>query len=119
MSLEPSSLDLPWVQQGEPLPQVTLAWGPSSPAPGLLAASGDLSAERLIESYGQGIFPWFSAGQPVLWWSPDPRMVLQTKHFRFHRSLRQRLKRSLMDSRFDLSFDRDFGRVIRHCASAP
>lgn len=119
MSLEPSSLDLPWVQQGEPLPPVTLAWGPSSPAPGLLAASGDLSAERLIESYGQGIFPWFSAGQPVLWWSPDPRMVLQTKHFRFHRSLRQRLKRSLMDSRFDLSFDRDFGRVIRHCASAP
>lgn len=119
MSLEPVSLDLPWVHKGEPLPPVTRAWGPLSAAPGLLAAGGDLSAERLIESYRQGIFPWFSAGQPVLWWSPDPRMVLQTRHFRFHRSLRQRLKRSLMDARFDLSFDRDFSQVIRRCASAP
>lgn len=119
MSLEPSPLDLPWVQQGEPLPPVTQAWGPLSPAPGLLAASGDLSADRLLEAYRQGIFPWFSSGQPVLWWSPDPRMVLQAQQFRFHRSLHQSLKRCLKDARFSLCFDRDFGRVIRHCASAP
>ena len=119
MSLEPPSLDLPWVQHGEPLPPVTQAWGPLSPAPGLLAASSDLSAERLIESYGQGVFPWFSSGQPVLWWSPDPRMVLQTKHFRFHRSLRQRLKRCLMNGGFELRFDSDFSQVIRRCAASP
>lgn len=119
MSFEPSSPGLPWVQHGEPLPPATRAWGPLSPAPGLLAAGSDLSAERLIESYGQGIFPWFSDGQPVLWWSPDPRMVLHARHFRFHRSLRQHFKRCLVDARFDLSFDRDFSHVIRHCASAP
>lgn len=119
MSLEPPPLDLPWVQHGEPLPAASLAWGPLSPAPGLLAASSELSAERLLESYGQGIFPWFSEGQPVLWWSPDPRMVLPPEQFRLHRSLRQRLKRCLTDASFELGFDRDFSQVIRRCASTP
>lgn len=119
MSLEDSSPALPWVQPGEPLPPVSQAWGPSSPAPGLLAASGELCAERLLESYAHGIFPWFSHGQPVLWWSPDPRMVLQTHHFRLHRSLRQQLKRHLLNPQFELCFDRDFSGVIRRCANAP
>lgn len=119
MSLDPPSLDLPWVQQGEPLPPVSQAWGPNSAAPGLLAAGSDLSAERLLASYAQGVFPWFSVGQPVLWWSPDPRMTLQTRDFRFHRSLRQSLKRWQLNPQFELSFDRDFSQVIRHCASAP
>ena len=118
MLIEPSSPTLPWVQPGEPLPCTSLTWGPSSPAPGLLAASSDLNAERLIESYSNGIFPWFSEGQPVLWWSPDPRMVLQTHQFRFHRSLRQRLKQHLKSPRFELCFDRDFAGVIHHCYSA-
>lgn len=119
MSIEPPSLDLPWVQKDEALPPVDQAWGALSPAPGLLAAGSDLSAERLLSSYRQGIFPWFSAGQPVLWWSPDPRMTLQATQFRFHRSLRQSLKRWRRDSRFELSFDRDFQQVIQRCASAP
>jgi len=73
---------------------------------------------RLLESYSHGIFPWFSSGQPVLWWSPDPRMVLQTRHFRFHRSLRQSIKRWRLNPRFSLCFDRDFGQVIQRCACA-
>lgn len=110
---------LPWIQDGEPLPPVTQAWGDSSPAPGLLAAGQDLTVARLLESYSHGIFPWFSPGQPVLWWSPDPRMVLQIRHFRFHRSLRQSLKQRLLNPQFSLCFDRDFSQVIKRCASAP
>lgn len=111
--------ELPWIQDGEPLPQLSHAWGPSSPAPGLLAAGQDLTASRLIEAYGRGIFPWFSPGQPVLWWSPDPRMVLPVRQFRFHRSLRQSLKRHLRHPTFELCFDRDFAQVMKRCAQAP
>ena len=109
---------LPWIQDGEALPPVTQAWGPNSPAPGLLAAGHDLTVTRLLESYSQGVFPWFSPGQPVLWWSPDPRMVLQTRHFRLHRSLRQSLKRWQLNPQFSLCFDRDFAQVIQRCANA-
>ena len=114
-----SEPELPWIQDGEPLPQLSQAWGPSSPAPGLLAAGQDLTASRLIEAYGRGIFPWFSPGQPVLWWSPDPRMVLPVRQFRFHRSLRQSLKRHLRHPTFELCFDRDFAQVMKRCAQAP
>jgi len=113
------SPELPWVKDSEPLPPVHLAWGANSPAPGLLAAGQDLTAARLLEAYGHGIFPWFSPGQPVLWWSPDPRMVLPAHRFRFHRSLRQSLKRSLLNPAFELCFDRDFAQVIERCAKAP
>jgi leucyl/phenylalanyl-tRNA--protein transferase len=85
----------------------------------LLAAGQDLSAERLLQAYSQGIFPWFSPGQPVLWWSPDPRMVLQTRDFRFHRSLRKSLQRWLAKPGFSLRFDHDFAQVIHRCAHAP
>lgn len=111
--------ELPWIQDGEPLPPASQAWGPSSSAPGLLAAGHDLTASRLIEAYGHGIFPWFSPGQPVLWWSPDPRMVLPVRQFRFHRSLRQSLKRHLRNPSFELCFDRDFAQVMKRCAQAP
>lgn len=114
-----ASTDLPWIQDGEPLPPVMQAWGQDSPAPGLLAAGQDLTTSRLIEAYGSGIFPWFSAGQPVLWWSPDPRMVLPVRQFRFHRSLRKNLKRHLSHPHFELCFDRDFGQVMERCAQAP
>ena len=110
---------LPWILDGEALPPVTQAWGPGTPAPGLLAAGQDLTVTRLLESYSQGIFPWFSPGQPVLWWSPDPRMVLHTRDFRLHRSLRQSLKRWQLNPAFSLCFDRDFGQVIQRCANAP
>ena len=109
--------ELSWIEADQALPPVHQAWGPQSPAPGLLAAGQDLSAARLLESYSQGVFPWFSDGQPVLWWSPDPRMVLRPVDFRFHRSLRQSLKRWLRQPGFMLTFDRDFGQVIRRCSA--
>ena len=111
--------ELSWIEVDEALPQPHLAWGAESPAPGLLAASRDLSAARLMASYSQGVFPWFSAGQPVLWWSPDPRMVLRVGNFRFSRSLRKTLKHWLLHPGFELTFDRDFSQVIQRCSSAP
>ncbi len=79
---------------------------------GLLAAGGDLSAERLLAAYSRGIFPWYSTGQPILWWSPDPRMVLFTAEFRAPRSLRK----LVAQQRFDIRVDSAFRRVIESCA---
>lgn len=79
---------------------------------GLLAVGGDLSPERLLEAYSLGIFPWFNPGQPILWWSPDPRAVLYPEEFRISRSLRKTLR----NRGFDFSMDRAFGEVIRACA---
>ena len=72
-----------------------------------------------MAAYSRGIFPWYSAGQPILWWSTDPRMVLQAAEFRFHRSLRKTLQKLLADSRLDIRVDHDFERVIRACAHTP
>jgi leucyl/phenylalanyl-tRNA--protein transferase len=80
---------------------------------GLLAVGGDLSPQRLRNAYRLGIFPWYSAGQPILWWSPDPRLVLFPDGLRISRSLRRTLRRDT----FSISLDRDFGAVIRACAA--
>ncbi len=119
MDSDQHASELPWIEHGQALPPASSAWGALSSAPGLLAASKDLTGTRLHEAYSQGIFPWFSKGQPVLWWSPDPRMVLHARRFRFHRSLRQTLQHWLRQPGFELSFDRDFGQVIRRCSQAP
>lgn len=119
MPRNPSEHSLIWIDAGQALPSPDQAWATHSPAPGLVAASSDLSAARLVESYSQGIFPWYSDDQPVLWWSPDPRMVLQPKAFKFHRSLRQTLKRGQLGNGFSLSFNRDFHQVIERCSHAP
>ena len=79
---------------------------------GLLAIGGDLQTERLLEAYRHGIFPWYNEGQPILWWSPDPRTVLFPERLHVSRSL----KRSLRPGRFLVTFDRSFDRVVRHCA---
>lgn len=79
---------------------------------GLLAVGGDLSPPRLIRAYREGIFPWFSEGEPILWWSPDPRLVLFPEKLKVSRSLRKILKKG----RFEVTFDRAFGEVIRLCA---
>ena len=81
--------------------------------PGLLAAGGDLSSERLLAAYRRGIFPWYSPGQPVLWWSPDPREVLFPKEFHCSRSLARTLRRR----GFECSMDQDFAAVIDACAA--
>jgi leucyl/phenylalanyl-tRNA--protein transferase len=119
MSGEPLNPYLQWLDSETPFPSVTTAWGPETGAPGLLAAGGDLHIERLISAYSQGIFPWFSPGQPVLWWSPTPRMVLQTSQFRMHRSLAKTLQRHHLNPSFTLCFDRAFDQVIEGCANAP
>jgi leucyl/phenylalanyl-tRNA---protein transferase len=80
---------------------------------GLLAAGGDLSPDRILAAYRRGIFPWFGAGQPILWWSPDPRMVLYCAEFRVSRSLHKRIKRR----EFDVRIDTAFGDVIENCAT--
>ena len=80
---------------------------------GLLAAGGDLSPQRLVAAYRRGIFPWYSPGQPVLWWSPDPRAVLFPEEFRCSRSL----AKSLRNAGFSLSVNADFAGVIDGCAA--
>lgn len=79
---------------------------------GLLAIGGDLRTERLLEAYRHGIFPWYNEGQPILWWSPDPRTVLFPEQLHIPRSL----KRSLRPGRFAVTFDTCFEAIIRHCA---
>ncbi|CAG0997100.1 Leucyl/phenylalanyl-tRNA--protein transferase [Methylophilaceae bacterium] len=82
---------------------------------GLLAIGGDLSVERLLGAYAQGIFPWFSEGQPILWWSPGPRMVLYPEELKISRSLARRLKRRDYEIRADTAFRQ----VMQACARAP
>ena len=82
---------------------------------GLLAVGGDLSPPRLLNAYRHGIFPWFSRGQPILWWSPDPRMVFRTGK----QILSSRFRRSLRDSTWQIRADTAFDQVMRACASSP
>jgi leucyl/phenylalanyl-tRNA--protein transferase len=109
---------LPWLEPGDQFPPVALAWGPDSDAPGLLAAGGTLDVPTLRKAYAQGIFPWFSAGQPILWWSPDPRMVLEVARFRLHRSLRKTLRRFELSPDCEIRFDTAFEQVIQACATS-
>lgn len=87
--------------------------------PGLLAAGSRLDVEMLCQAYQRGIFPWFSEGQPVLWWSPDPRMVLDVSQFRLHRSLRKTLQKFRHAPNCEIRFDTAFEQVIQACASSP
>lgn len=110
---------IPWLETHTPFPDVSEAL--TMDAPGLLAAGADLSPERLLAAYQRGIFPWFSEGQPILWWSTDPRMVLQTADFRVSDSLRKALRRveRSMDEggRWQVRFDSAFEAVMRACAA--
>jgi len=81
---------------------------------GLLCVGGDLSEERLLLAYSMGIFPWYSAGDPILWWSPDPRLVLLPRDLKISRSLRQVLKNNI----YEITMDAAFPEVIRNCAGA-
>lgn len=110
---------LPWLATGQAFPPLEEAWGTADPAPGLLAAGETLDVATLTQAYSRGVFPWFSLGQPVLWWSPDPRMVLRTADFRLHRSLRKSIVHFINDARCEIRFDSAFERVIGACASKP
>ena len=101
---------IPWLEGDDPFPPVRKALAAPN---GLLCAGGDLSAERLLDAYRHGIFPWFSEGDPILWWSPDPRMVLFPDELKVSRSLRRVLARDTYETRFDC----DFRAVIEACAA--
>ncbi len=98
-----------WLQPEEPFPPVQSALAEPN---GLLAAGGDLSPERLIEAYQHGVFPWSSAGQPILWWSPDPRMVLLPAEIRITRSLAKVLR----NRDYEVRADSAFREVMQACA---
>jgi leucyl/phenylalanyl-tRNA--protein transferase len=108
---------IPWLEADSPFPDVSLALKEEDGAAGLLAAGADLSPQRLLLAYRQGIFPWYSEGQPILWWSTDTRMVLMTAQFKVSPSLRKTLKRTAADPRWQIRFDTAFEQVMRSCAA--
>ena len=99
-----------WLDRDTPFPPVTEALRRPN---GLLAAGADLSPERLIVAYSQGIFPWFSGDEPILWWSPDPRMALIPAQIKISRSLKKTLRRGDYEVRLDSAF----AQVMRECAA--
>jgi leucyl/phenylalanyl-tRNA--protein transferase len=111
---------IPWLHPHSPFPDVSKALTEADGAAGLLAAGADLSPERLLAAYRQGIFPWFSEGQPILWWSTDPRMVLRCDDFIVSHSLKKTLRkvaRSMQSNGpLQVRFDSNFERVMRACA---
>lgn len=111
---------VPWLRSpADRLPDTRRALGKASEAPGLLAAGGELTPQRLVEAYSKGVFPWFSEGQPVLWWTPDPRMVLFTDEFRLKRSLRKTIAKFIRTPGCAVRIDTAFRRVIGACAATP
>ena len=110
---------LRWIKADEPLPDASTAL---TDPPGLVAAGLDLSTDRLDEAYRKGIFPWFSDGQPVLWWSPDPRMVLYTDELHLSHSLKKRLRQikriqtSALQPTITITTDLAFDAVLNGCA---
>lgn len=103
---------IPWLRPGDPFPPLDRALVEPN---GLLAAGGELVPDRIVDAYRRGVFPWYSGNQPVLWWSPDPRMVLFVDEFRVRRSLAKRVRQRPFEIRADTAFEQ----VIRACASAP
>jgi leucyl/phenylalanyl-tRNA--protein transferase len=110
---------IPLLDDDDTFPPVSRSLDASSGLSGLLAATRSISASRLGQAYRSGIFPWYSEGQPILWWSPDPRMVLQLDEFRCGHGLRRALKRDAADARLTFGFDIDFKGVMRRCAAVP
>lgn len=100
---------IPWLGSADPFPPLALALAEPN---GLLCAGGDLSPQRIVEAYRNGIFPWYSPGEPILWWSPNPRMVLVPSELKISRSLR----RTLRAGNYQIRLDSDFPAVIRACA---
>lgn len=103
---------LVWLDPGDPFPPTRHALDDPD---GLLCAGADLSVDTLKRAYSQGIFPWYSDGQPILWWTPSPRMVLSPEQFHASRSLRKQLR----TQDWHLSVDQHFKQVVTCCASTP
>lgn len=116
--MQAASPPLTWLAPGQAFPPTSQAWGEDSPAPGLLAAGGALDVVSLRKAYSHGIFPWYSQGQPILWWSPNPRMVLDVSDFRLHPSFRKSLIRFRRSSSCEIRIDSAFEAVIQSCATS-
>jgi len=108
---------IPWLELDTPFPPVDSALTETQGVPGLVAAGADLSPKRLLDAYQNGIFPWYSEGQPILWWSTDPRMVLYTDQFKLSRSLKKTLIKFQNNPQVEFKFDAAFEVVMRHCAA--
>lgn len=104
---------IPWLAAGQPFPPVRAARAHPN---GLLAASRELSVDRLLDAYRHGIFPWYAAGEPVLWWSPHPRMVLFTDEFHVSRTFGKTLRRAARSDTIELRANSAFEAVMRACA---
>ena len=102
-----------WLSPGDPPERFPPVESTLDDPPGLLAAGGDLSTARLLAAYRRGIFPWYSSGQPILWWCPDPRAVLFPAQFRCSRSLAKTLRGGDLSTRLD----HDFDAVVAACAA--
>jgi leucyl/phenylalanyl-tRNA--protein transferase len=108
---------IPRLAPGDDFPPASQAMPALSPFPGLLAAGGRLSADTLERAYRRGIFPWFSPGEPILWWSTDPRMVLRPAQLRVTRSLRQSARRFARHPDVQLRIDSSFSQVMQQCGA--
>jgi len=107
-----------WLGPHDPFPNPLLEADPDPSVPGLIAVSEQIYPGQLARAYQQGIFPWYSDNQPVLWWSPDPRMVLKPKDFKCSESLRKIIRLFCQDAHSQIAVDADFGAVIRSCATS-
>lgn len=101
---------IPWLTEQTEFPPLSMAL---TEPDGLLAAGGDLSERRLLDAYSRGIFPWYSEGEPILWWSPDPRCVIFPERLHISRSLRKRMRK--LD--YEVRFDTAFAEVMLACAA--
>jgi leucyl/phenylalanyl-tRNA--protein transferase len=111
---------LTWIDdESQPLPTSDQALNDDEGMPGLAAVGGELTPTRLEEAYRKGLFPWFSEDQPVLWWSPDPRMALPVADFKLSQSLRKTLRRFAREPGCEVRVDSAFDAVIQACAQAP
>lgn len=112
-------MSLPWLKVTDPFPSSLHSNDPDPEVPGLIAISTDINAEQLKRAYRQGIFPWYSDSQPILWWSPNPRMVLKPENFKLSKSLKKDIKQVLLDDAWEIRVDDDFYATMLACAKQP
>ena len=106
-----------WLGARDEFPNPIYSKDPDPTVPGLIAVSERIYPGQLARAYQTGIFPWYSDNQPVLWWSPDPRMVLRPEDFKCHDSLKKSIRHFLSDPHKKILVDHDFGAVVRSCAT--
>ena len=107
-----------WLGPQDPFPNPLLEADPDPSVPGLIAVSEQIYPGQLARAYQQGIFPWYSDNQPILWWSPDPRMVLKPGEFKCRDSLQKSIRHFCQDAQSQILVDQDFSSIVRACATS-